>query len=282
MAAKYSFRIEKIYNNNVILAINSEDNREVVVVGKGIGFNTKVGSNVEIPAREIEKYFLAYKSGDREKYHQLINQLDDSVIGVSEEIIDLAVDKFGSLNPHIHIALTDHIGFSVERIANNMEVANPFIEEIKALYTEEYQVAEEGKKIIESKLNVKIPESEIGFIAMHIHAARLNKDVSKTVKQTSLIKELVECVKAELKIDFSKEDLSYMRLINHLRFSLQRLENKKTIKNPLIDKIKEEFVQSFQLALNLSEIIEKRTGKSLPIDEVGYLALHLQRLQVGK
>lgn len=61
-------------------------------------------------------------------------------MGVSEEIIALAEEKLGQLNSHIHVALTDHIGFALDRIKMGMEMSNPFIYEIRALYPEEFRI----------------------------------------------------------------------------------------------------------------------------------------------
>ena len=47
-------KIVRIYNNNVIVSLDS-DNDEMIVIGKGIGFKKKIGDQVEI--EKVEKIF---------------------------------------------------------------------------------------------------------------------------------------------------------------------------------------------------------------------------------
>jgi len=58
---KESFFVEKVLNNNVLIAKHLTYD-EVVLIGKGIGFNKKKGD--EIDAKAVEKMFLL-KSGCR-------------------------------------------------------------------------------------------------------------------------------------------------------------------------------------------------------------------------
>lgn len=52
-------RIEKVINNNVISALDDQG-REIVAMGRGIGFQKKSGQ--EIKAAQVEKIFI-WKSG---------------------------------------------------------------------------------------------------------------------------------------------------------------------------------------------------------------------------
>jgi transcriptional antiterminator len=41
MAAAEKFKIKKIFNNNVILAEGSSSTRELILIGRGIGFSRR-------------------------------------------------------------------------------------------------------------------------------------------------------------------------------------------------------------------------------------------------
>ena len=200
-------------------------------------------------------------------------------MGLGEEIIAKAEKDLGPMNDHIHIALTDHIGFAIERFEKEMDINNPFLEETKVLYNDEYEVALDAINMIEDRLKVKLPESEAGFIAIHLHSARQNKEVSDTVRNTSLIKDLIEMIENELDINLDPGSLSYRRLINHLRFSLNRLRKGKKIENPFLENIKENFAASHQLAKKVANMMEKRLDYEVNEQEVGFIALHLKRLK---
>ncbi len=247
--------INKSLNNNVILAFDKEKGQEVVLIGKGIGFNKKEGYIAKLREKDIEKSFLAFDNKEKEEYYQLINQVDDKIIGISEEIIVMAEKEFGALNSHIHIALTDHISFAIDRIEQGLEMNNPFIFEAKALYPDEFNMGKKAAIMIKEELGINIPESEIGFIALHIHAARQCKKVGQTIKDTQFLMDLINIVEEELLVKIDNSELIYNRLINHLRASINRMEEHKYIKNPLLDRIKEEFAESYETSLKIGDYI---------------------------
>ena len=41
------YRVKKVLNHNSVIAVNSEDNREYLIMGKGAGFGKKVSERVE-------------------------------------------------------------------------------------------------------------------------------------------------------------------------------------------------------------------------------------------
>ncbi len=228
--SEQEYIVNKVLNNNVILAFDKIKKDEVVLVEKGIGFGKKKGQVIDLSKTGIKKIFLSFDESAKREYYELVNKLDGEVIGVSEEIIAIAEEKFGSLNAHIHIALTDHISFCIERLKSGFEIGNPFIYEIKALYADEFRIGEKAAALIKDRLGVEIPESEIGFIALHIHAARQNKKVGETIKDTKLLMDLVNIIEKELSVNIHDTGLTYSRLINHLRASISRMEERKYIK----------------------------------------------------
>ncbi|KXS49601.1 MAG: transcriptional antiterminator [Halanaerobium sp. 4-GBenrich] len=280
MAESEKFVIRKIFNNNVILAEKASAEGELIFVGKGIGFSHKAGDQVLKSELKIDKEFAPIVGEKRENYIQLLEEVDSKVIGVTEEIIAMVSSELEEdLNQHIRIGLTDHIAFSLKRIKDGIEVANPFLAETRTLYNEEYRLAEKAVEMLSERFELEIPESEIGFITFHIHGARNEKGLSKTLKNTTVIKELVTEVENELGQKLSYESLNYARLVNHLRFALERIETDASNPNPLLENIKENFSFSFEIAEKLAEIIEEKFNSKVPEAEKGYLALHLQRLK---
>jgi transcriptional antiterminator len=274
-----SYKIIKVLNNNVLLAIKVDSKEEMVLVGKGIGFNKRETTIIDLPLEKIEKAYGTYDSKTQGDYIKLIEQLDNDVIGVSEEIISKAESLLGNLNQHIHIALTDHIGFALERIKIGMEINNPFLYEIKTLYAEEFHAGEIAADMILDTLGVKINDSEIGFIALHFHSARQNRKVSETVKNTRILKEIVDIIEFSLDYKISNEGLMYSRLITHLKTALTRLEEHKYIENILLESIKEKFMGSFAIASKIGHYIEENTNMKVSEDELGFMALHIERIK---
>ena len=280
MAAADKYKIKKIFNNNVILAEDLNSKQEVILIGKGIGFSRQSGEDFYKTDMDIEKEFKPVVGEKRENYIQLLEEVDSQVIGITEEIIAMASEELNEdLNQHIRIGLADHIAFSLKRIRDGIEVANPFLAETRTLYNKEYKLAKKAVEMIEKRFDIPIPESEVGFITLHIHGARDERGISRTLKNTSLIKELVTEVEAELGQSLAYESLNYARLVNHLRFALERIESNASNPNPLLENIKENFSFSFKLAGKLAKIIEDKFDYQVPEAEKGYLALHLHRLK---
>lgn len=280
MAAAEKYNIKKIFNNNVILAEEISSKRELIFIGRGIGFSRKTGDQILKSELKIDKEFAPIEGEKRENYIQLLEEIDCKVIGITEEIITMVSAELNEeLDQHIRIGLADHIAFSLKRIRDGIEVANPFLAETRTLYSQEYRLAESAVEMIAKRFDLDIPESEVGFITLHIHGARNERGISKTLKNTSLIKELVTEVENVLGEKLSYESLNYARLVNHLRFALERIETEASNPNPLLENIKENFNFSFKLAEKLAKIIEDKVNCQVPEGEKGYLALHLHRLK---
>ena len=275
------YKVNKSFNNNVIWVIESETEKELILIGKGLGFNYKEGDliNLAKESSNIEEEFSPVNENKKKEYRQLLETADKKVIGVTEEIINMiSVQLEEDLADHIHIGLADHIGFVLKRLKKDIKIDNPFLYEIKSLYPKEYKLAQEAVEMIENRFEIFIPKAEIGFITLHINSARINRELSTTMKETQLIKNLVDIIETELEINFSEGSLTYARLLTHLRFALQRIEKNQTEDNPLLDNLKNQFKESYQLAEKLALYIEDNINDKVPEDEVGYIAMHLQRL----
>jgi transcriptional antiterminator len=280
MSVRERYMVKKIFNNNVILAEKNTEEEELILIATGIGFSSNKGDFFTKDDYQIKQEFVPLKGDKRINYFQLLEEVDSKIIQATEEIITMVNQELEEdINQYIRIGLTDHIAFTLKRIREGLEIINPFLMETRTLYKTEYQLAQKAVKILENRFEISIPEGEIGFIAFHIHGARNNSEVSKTVKNTSIIKELVAKVEEELGEELKYDSLNYARLVNHLRFALERIESQENNNNPLLENIKKDFKETYRIAGQLAAIIEARFDYQVLEDEKGYLALHLQRLQ---
>ena len=273
------YEILKILNNNVVLALERDTGQEMILLGKGIGFQKKEGITVGIQSSKIDKTYVVYNKETKSEYLQMLTNIDPRVIEISEIIISIATKEFGPLNPYVHILLTDHISFTLERIKMGVDIQNPFLSEIKVLYDEEFSIGLKAINLIEETFGIRISDSEAGFIALHLQSARENKQVKETTRTTRLIKELTDMIQNDFSIHLSNDDFTYIRLINHLKAVLKRLEENKYIQNQLLEDIKDKFKESFLIAKKLATHIERTTSFPVPENEVGYITLHIERLR---
>ncbi|MDO7908143.1 PRD domain-containing protein [Paenibacillus sp. JX-17] len=277
-----SVHVSKILNNNVIIA-NHPDNGEVVVIGKGIGFNRR--TNDLIPLQSVEKMFILRNQEEQEQYKQLLPQVDEKLIEVIGEVIHYIQQHVDiPLNEHIHIALTDHVSFALKRKEQGIIIHNPFLYETKEIYPEEYRMASYAVQLIKERLGVDLGQDEIGFIALHIYSAMSNQHISKVREHTQLINDLIDVIEKEMEYTIPQESLDYSRLLTHLRFAIERIRRGEKVQEMhKLDKLlNQEYPEMYMLAWKLTKVMENRLHQKVYPAEVGYLTVHLQRLNQRK
>lgn len=267
----------KVFNNNIIL-VNSKDH-EKILFEKGIGFNKKPGYIIE-RGTIVEKVFVVEDENNRKNLSNIIEKTDSEFFGICEEAILEISRKFkGELNENIHIGLIDHLFYAVKRIKKNEMIKNPFIIEIQTLYKEECLLAQIIVDKIYEKLNVKMPEDEMGFIALHIHSAITNVGLSNTIKNSYLVSRIVELIEGELSIKLDKKSLDYARFLTHIKFALQRILENKPTTNVLRDMIKVGYSESYNISKKVGLIIEEEIKLKATEDEITFLAIHIERFR---
>lgn len=268
-------KIKKILNNNAVVV--TDHNEEKIAIGAGIAFQKK--KNDIVNPSKIEKLFVMKEN---EKFQQLLLQIPEEHFALSEEIITYAEESLGGkLNEHIHIALTDHLSFAIERVRDGITLKNKLFHEIKILYKKEFDIGTWALRHIEKKTGIKMPVDEAAFIALHLHTANLKGgDMKQTLRQTAIIGDMIQAIKDYLHIDIDEDDLSYQRLITHLRFAISRITNGET--NTIDDEMLKMITTKFPLAHNCAQEVAKDLSQNhaihLPEHELGYLTLHIERL----
>ncbi|MCZ0754098.1 PRD domain-containing protein [Anoxybacillus sp. J5B_2022] len=270
-------RIHKILNNNAVVVL--DEGKEKIVMGPGIAFQKR--KNDIIPRTKIEKIFVMEE--ENEKFQELLRTLPEEHIAIAEEIISYAEGELQApLNNHIHIALTDHLSFAIERIQQGYQIQNKLLNEIKVLYKKEYQIGLWAKQLIRERLGVEIPDDEVGHIALHIHTAKMDAaSMNKTLQQTTLIRDMIELIKQQLHIDVDEESISYQRLLTHLRFALNRIETGElfhTIDEDMLRLIQTKYEKEFACAISMARYAKEEYGIQFPDAELAYITLHIQRL----
>lgn len=269
-------RIVKVFNNNAVLVTDGTE--EKVAIGKGIGFNKKKEDMID--PKKIEKLFV---KKENEKLQQLLYRIPSDHFIVSEEIISYAEQQFGAiLNEHIYIQLTDHISFAIERTENGIFIKNKLLDEIKILYSEEFAIGLWAIDFIKKKLNIELPEDEAAFMALYLHTMKPHgKDLKETIRQTSIIREMIQFIKNQVEIRINDNDLAYQRLVLHLRYALSRANEYeiRTLDEEMIQMIQRKYTLSYRVAQKMASELNKLYGIDWPEQELAYIALHIERLR---
>ena len=274
---KADYTIQKVFNNNVLLV--TQKNKEKILFGKGLGFGRHLG-DILPPDTKIDKIFSLDDKANYNNFKELVTTIDSELIGLCEEIIFMISKELNEeLNEKIHISLTDHIAFTLKRLKQNDEIENPFLVETETLYKREFEIAKKAVSMLEKKMNIIIPDGEIGFITLHIHSARNNGKLSNTIKYTFLSNSIVELIEDDLNLQIDTRSIDYARFITHIRFAIERLLNDNSIKNELFDVIKKQYSESYSLAEKVCILIENELHLTVVEDEVAYIAVHIEKFK---
>lgn len=269
-------KILKVFNNSVVLV--ADGNEEKIFFSKGIGFGKTPGDILD--DNKAEKVFVIQDPKNKSKFKEIMTKVDNDIIGISEEIISMVSNILQEeLDESIHIRLTDHISFTLKRLKENDEIQNPFLVETEVLFKKEFEIAKKAVYILEKYTGIKIPDGETGFIALHIHSARNKGTLSNTIKYAFISNTVINFLEENLNIKLDRESLDYARFIIHLRFAIERIIKKTPIKNELLGVIKRKYKNSFKLAQKIGSIIEQNLELTVVNDEIGYIAIHIERLK---
>lgn len=272
-------KIAKVINNNVISVIDAQ-NKELVIMGRGVAFQKRPGDLVD--ESKIEKTFKLDNKDVSEKFKTLLYDVPMEYMDVSERIISYAKEKLGKkLNDSIYVSLTDHITFAIERCQKGLIISNPLLWEIKRIYADEYAIGLKALTKINEMLGITLPQDEAGFIAMHIVNAELNEEMPNVVNMTRLIQDILNIVKYHFKIELDEESLNYFRFLTHLKFFAQRLYTDSPYNNEddfLYEMVKEKQKEAFACVEKIRDFIKKTHNHQLTKEEMAYLTIHIERV----
>jgi len=272
-------RVEKRINNNVVLA--KDKNQQVIVMGKGVGF--QVHPNDLVDGSKIERTYYAVGNLNISQMAQLILGASLKEIEIIEEIIEYGkqhLDK--SMNESIFFSLLDHISFALKRNSTHTMISNPLEWEIKKFYPKEYAVGEMALKIIKDNLNVSLSSAETAFIALHFVNAQLGTSSNEDlIEITELTNEILKYVKYFYHCEFDSESFFYNRFLNHIQFYLLRqIKQEKTVVDDtsLLDTLKNKFEKEYECVDTISKYLMVKKGWITSDSEKMYLILHLYNL----
>ena len=273
-------KIVKVINNNIVSTCD-EDGREIVVMGRGIGFKAREGSVID--QEKIEKVFRLDSQNTMDRFKEILVNLPMEHVQISAEIISYAKSVLNRpINPNVYITLTDHINFALERFKQKMMFSNPLIREVKAFYNEEYLIGEYAIAMIERDLGVKLSVDEAASIALHIVNAEYDGPMGDTIKITNLIQQVLEVVKEYFQVELDKQSLYYERFITHLRFLAQRVFTGERMEldnlefQEMIDRM---YPEEYACSQKVKALIQREYGHEVTEEELAYLTLHIRRIR---
>lgn len=215
--------------------------------------------------------------------NRLLKFIDKSIIKNIEEVISELEERFNmKLADSAYIGLVVHLSLAIQRIKNNEKITmdEGALNELAML--PEFKVAEEITTRLEKSFNIDIPKDEVGYVTMHLKGAklRLNRVESEIDMANLDIKQLasyiIKKVQENFTVDIKGDNKLLNDLTNHLGPAISRLTMRLNIRNPLLENIKSNYGEVFQVCKEACEILKDVTKVTeIPESEIAYITMHI-------
>lgn len=100
-----------------------------------------------------------------------------------------------------------------------------------------------------------------------------------SIEYFQLAEKIIEKAKSDLQADLSNQIV--LGLSDHIHFAVQREREGIRLPNLMLDEIRTLYQEEFQIALWSLDLINETMEVKLPLDEAGYIALHIVNASMG-
>jgi len=160
-------------------------------VASSIAKNLEQNFGVKIPLAEIG-YITIHLLGGKVTATNAFMKEDWAKLQVlTAQIIQDIQRKIGadfSSDDELYRGLMEHLGPTIYRLKHGLPLNNPILEEIKSNYPDIFEAVKNGLTSVESFVRCKVPDEEVGYIAVHFGAAlERAKSANRTVYRVLVV-----------------------------------------------------------------------------------------------
>lgn len=272
-------KIIKVFNNNIVMSLDDRG-REVILLGKGIGFQKKKGDDVD-ECRISKNYYL--EDVQTKQIYELIGRIPMKIIVIADQIIQEARKKLEvEILDSAIISLSDHIYFAINTFRSGIKVPNLLLEETKTMFPREFEIGRWAVDLINKEFHINFDDSEAGFITIHIVNANFGLTETNATIILQFIAKIIKEIEKEFEIVLNVNSLNYSRIVYHLKiFCLKRYANQKeTIQHSakIYTSLLEKEGNLKHFFEKVDALVQETFGHSFSTEEKLYLSLHILRL----
>lgn len=225
---------------------------------------------------------------DSGSYKALVQYFgEDEVAFVQDLLQEMEQALSYPLGEAYYINIFTHILIMMCRRTRGNLLDNPSHVSRQPLQDPVFFVAGKMVKKIEQHIALPLPEDEVWFIYQYIissgvlvienHSSSLLHADLFNDEARDITSNLVRRFSHLINIDLSQDNQLHAGLVVHIRPLINRLHYQINIRNPLLDDIKNELVDVYQLTrIAVEDVFTCCTPQRVSDDEVGYLAVHFQ------
>lgn len=276
-------RVTKVFNNSVVLGVDAHGG-EVVLFGRGLGFQSRPGDDVDESL--VEKRFVPGGGTTTDRLAEYLQELPAEDIALAEEIIAQARGEFGrTVSEHALFPLADHLSFAFRRLREGIDIDYPLQWEVASLYPRELAFAERMLSLIAQRRAITLPRGESVPLALHFVNAQLGAgEMSETMKVTRALVAILQTASDELGVRVDAESVFVARFVTHVRYLiLRRMRGQRAADvDPAVgEAVRLASPTAFAVAERMADELSTRFGWDVGPEERFYLALHVFRLVGG-
>lgn len=219
-----------------------------------------------------------------DSYSDLLNSINSSQVKFVKKIIrDTEKDLDYSFTDAAFSALILHIVIVLQRILKNKDINMKSKQLLILKNKEEFKIAEEIVKKLSFKFKVEIPESEIGYITLHLLGAKFRHQGDFDFKTDKLFDDklldltyqLVEIAAKILNLELTNDQELIYGLALHLKPTLNRIKYNLNIENQLVADIQEKYPQIYRASKIAAGVIQTEIFGEISEEEIGFIAMHI-------
>ncbi len=272
--------ILRVFNNNVVLA-RDDTGREVVLTGRGLGFQAKPGDRVD--AAKVVRTFVPDDGRNLDTVGRMLASIAPEHVALADEALAPVWAESGlSPSSSTVVALADHLSFAIKRVRQGIEIDYPLRAEIAHLYPRELAWGERIVAFVNPHLDAPLPHEEAVPIALHLVNAAFNTgNLAQTYQMTGVFSQIFDVIEGAYGRPLDRDSMNIARFITHLRYFFVRVHSDKQLDDRIQSfsgAIRDAYPDAARCARRVREILELRLGQPVTEDETAYLTMHIARL----
>jgi len=271
-------KVLKAINNNIVSCVD-DDGKELVVMGRGLGFRAKPGDKLD--AASVEKIFRMDSPEQVVRLKNLFAQLPAELLELCNRIIEHAKSAMAHrLNESIYLTLTDHVQFAVRRAKEGLILPNPLLTEVRVFYPIEFAVGKYALQLIRNEMGVDLPEDEAASIALHLVNAEFDTSMNTTMRAAQVLQPMLDILNTWPGLRLNDKHLFFDELIVHVKFMAMQAfacAEREWVGSNLAVSVREFFSEEYACAVAISSYLTEKCGNEVPAAEQAYLAICIHR-----
>lgn len=202
---------------------------------------------------------------------------------IEKGVKDILDDNQFQMVNSSYMGLIIHLSLAIKRLQSGEEikVSKKKLEKLKK--TKEYKLADRIADKLEEIFNLDIPADERGYITMHLKGAKIRKDIEfidepledDELEAIKYARKIVREVERDLSFQLINDYSLISGLTTHLEPALSRLRMGLEIRNPILEEIKEEYEEIFNITKDAAQLLAEELNCEIPDSEIGYLTMHI-------